>query len=352
MQWERRGSPGFGGFSGPDFEEVARRVRSGLAGGGRRLGGILLLLAAAILAWSSWFTVGPEETAVVQRFGKVVRTEGPGLHFKFPYGVETARLVKTARVLKEEFGFRTQTPGRRTQYSPQQFLDESLMLTGDLNVLDVQWIVQYRIQDPVAFLFRLREPEETLRDTSEAVMRRVVGNRVGSDVLTVGRVAVAAEVKEELQTILNTYGAGVHIVAVELQDVTPPDPVKPAFNEVNEARQDRERKINQAQEVQNREIPKARGEAGKTVSEAEGYGIERVNQAKGEADRFLAILGEYRQAKEVTRRRLYLEAIGEILPNAKNVYIVDEAQQALVPWLSLGPGVPAAAAPAKGGGKP
>lgn len=352
MEWERNRRPGFGGFSGPDFEEVARRVRRGLAGGGKRLGGILLLLALAILAWSSWYTVGPEETAVVQRFGKVVRTEGPGLHFKFPYGVETARLVKTARVLKEEFGFRTQVPGRRTQYAPQKFQDESLMLTGDLNVLDVQWIVQYRIQDPVAFLFRVREAEDTLRDTSEAVMRRVVGNRVGSDVLTVGRVAVSAEVKEELQTILNTYGTGIHIVAVELQDVTPPDPVKPAFNEVNEARQDRERKINQAQEVQNREIPKARGEAGKTVSEAEGYAIERVNQAKGEADRFLAILGEYRQAKEVTRRRLYLEAIGEVLPNAKNVYIVDEAQQALVPWLSLGPGVPAASAPATGGPKP
>ncbi len=352
MQWERRGSSGFGGWSGPDFEAVARRVRSGLGGGGRRLGGVLLLLIVAILAWSSWYTVGPEETAVVQRFGKVVRTEGSGLHFKFPYGVETARLVKTARVLKEEFGFRTEIPGRRTQYAPQKLQDESLMLTGDLNVIDVQWIVQYRIQDPVAFLFRVREAVDTLRDTSEAVVRRVVGNRVGSDVLTVGRVAVSAEVKEELQTILNTYGTGVHIVAVELQDVTPPDPVKPAFNEVNEARQDRERKINQAQEVQNREIPKARGEAGKTVSEAEGYGIERVNQAKGEADRFLAILGEYRQAQEVTRRRLYLEAIGEILPNAKNVYIVDEAQQALVPWLSLGPGAPAASAPATGGPKP
>ncbi|MGH7364734.1 MAG: FtsH protease activity modulator HflK, partial [Candidatus Methylomirabilales bacterium] len=168
----------------------------------------------------------------------------------------------------------------------------------------------------------------------------------------VGRVAVSAEVKEELQTILNAYGTGIHVVAVELQDVTPPDPVKPAFNEVNESRQDREQKINQAQEAWNREIPKARGEAGKTISEAEGYGIERINQGKGEADRFLAILAEYRQAKEVTRRRLYLEAMGEVLPTVKNVYIVDEAQQALVPWLSLGPGAPAAAAPATGGPKP
>lgn len=352
MEGEPRRRPGFGGWSGPDLEGVGRRIRHGVAWGGKRLVGMLLLLLAAILAWSSWYTVGPEETAVIQRFGKVVRTEGPGLHFKVPYGVETARLVKTARVLKEEFGFRTQAPGRRTQYSPQQFQDESLMLTGDLNVLDVQWIVQYRIQDPVAFLFRVREPEDTLRDTSEAVMRRVVGNRVASDVLTVGRVAVSAEVKEELQKILTEYGTGVHVVAVELQDVTPPDPVKPAFNEVNEARQDRERRINQAQEVQNREIPKARGEAEKTVSEAQGYAIERVNQAKGEAERFLAILAEYRQAREVTRRRLYLEAMAEVLPHAKNVYIVDEAQRALIPWLSLGPGAPAAAAPTTGGPKP
>jgi membrane protease subunit HflK len=312
------------------------------------IGGIVVLLLAVVLLWSSWFTVQPEETGVVQRFGKVVRTEGPGLHFKIPYGVETVRLIPTARVLKEEFGFRTEVPGRRTRYSPRQFLNESLMLTGDLNVIDVDWIVQYRIDDPGKFLFRVREPVDTMRDVSEAVMRRVVGNRLGSDVLTVGREAVQVEVKLEMQKILNNYETGIRITAVKLQDVTPPDPVKPAFNEVNEARQDKERTINQAQEQANREIPKARGEAGRTIAEAEGFALERVNRAKGEANRFQAILAEYKRAPEVTRKRLYLEALTTILPTAKSLYIVDADQKALIPWLSLESGLKQA----PGGTKP
>ena len=303
------------------------------------IGGIVVLVLAVVLLWSSWFTVQPEETGVVQRFGEVVRTEGPGLHFKIPYGVETVRLIPTARVLKEEFGFRTEVPGRRTRFSPRQFLNESLMLTGDLNVIDVDWIVQYRIDDPGKFLFRVREPIDTIRDVSEAVMRQVVGNRLGSDVLTVGREAVQEEVKLEMQKILTTYETGVRITSVKLQDVTPPDPVKPAFNEVNEARQDRERTINQAQEQANREIPKARGEAGRTIAQAEGFALERVNQAKGEANRFQAILAQYRRFPEVTRKRLYLEALTTILPAAKSLYIVDADQKALIPWLSLESGV-------------
>jgi membrane protease subunit HflK len=215
------------------------------------------------------------------------------------------------------------------------FKDVSLMLTGDLNVIDVQWIVQYRIEDPARFLFQVRESRQTIRDVAEAVMRRVVGNRLGSDVLTVGRVAVSSEVKEEMQKILSEYETGVRLVTVELQDVTPPDTVKPAFNEVNEARQDRERTINQAQEQANREIPKARGEATRTITEAEGYAVERVNRANGEATRFKAVLTEYERAPEVTRRRLYLEAIGSILPEAAALYIVDSDQKALLPWLRL-----------------
>ncbi len=197
------------------------------------------------------------------------------------------------------------------------------MLTGDLNVIDVQWIVQYRIDDPVRYLFQVRESRQTIRDVAEAVMRRVVGNRLGSDVLTVGRVAVSTEVKAEMQKILSAYETGVRLVTVELQDVTPPDTVKPAFNEVNEARQDRERTINQAQEQANREIPKARGEATRTVTEAEGYAVERVNRANGEATRFTAILAQYQRAPEVTRRRLYLESMADVLPQAKALYIVD-----------------------------
>jgi membrane protease subunit HflK len=222
------------------------------------------------------------------------------------------------------------------------------MLTGDLNVIDVQWIVQYRIEDPVRYLFRVRESPQTIRDVAEAVMRRIVGNRLGSDVLTVGRVAVSSEMKEEMQKILNDYETGVRLVTVELQDVTPPDLVKPAFNEVNEARQDRERTINQAQEQANQEIPKARGVAARTITEAEGHAIERVNRANGEATRFLAVLDQYQGAPEVTRRRLYLEALGAILPEAKALYIVDGDQKALVPWLQMGAGD----RPAEGGKQP
>jgi len=327
------------------------RRRAGTLGPRPIAAGIVAAIVLIVL-WSTWFTVQPEETGIVQRFGAVVRTVGPGLHFKFPDGIESVRLVPTARVLKQEFGFGSvaTTSGGRTQYvsGSKAFKDVSLMLTGDLNVIDVQWIVQYRIEDPVRFLFRVRDSQQTIRDIAEAVMRRVVGNRLGSDVLTVGRVAVSTEVKEEMQKILSEYETGVRLVTVELQDVTPPDPVKPAFNEVNEARQDRERTINQAQEQANREIPKARGEATRTITEAEGYAVERVNRANGEATRFRAVLTEYQRAPEVTRRRLYLEAIGSILPEASALYIVDSDQKALLPWLRLESGqMPAAAG--KGG---
>ena len=323
-----------------DPEYVVEEFRRRVAALGSRpiavgLVGALLLF----FLWSTWFTVQPEETGVIQRFGAVHRTVGPGLHFKLPDGIERVRLVPTARVLKEEFGFATAATaaGGRTQYAAdkQSFKEVSLMLTGDLNVIDVQWIVQYRIEDPVRYLFRVRESRQTIRDVAEAVMRRVVGNRLGSDVLTVGRVAVSTEVKLEMQKILSAYETGVRLVTVELQDVTPPDTVKPAFNEVNEARQDRERTINQAQEQSNREIPKARGEATRTVTEAEGYAVERVNRANGEATRFTAILAQYQRAPEVTRRRLYLESMADILPQAKALYIVDSDQKALLPLLRL-----------------
>jgi len=338
-----------------DPEDIVNDLRRRAAAlGSRRIAVIIAAVAVLIFASSTWFTVQPEETGIVQRFGAVERTVGPGLHFKFPDGIESVRLVPTARVLKQEFGFGSiaMSSGGRTQYASgsKAFKDVSLMLTGDLNVIDVQWIVQYRIEDPVRFLFRVRDSQQTIRDIAEAVMRRVVGNRLGSDVLTVGRVAVSTEVKEEMQKILSEYDTGVRLVTVELQDVTPPDPVKPAFNEVNEARQDRERTINQAQEQANREIPKARGEATRTITEAEGYAVERVNRANGEATRFRAVLSEYQRAPEVTRRRLYLEAIGSILPEASALYIVDSDQKALLPWLRLESGqMPAAAGK---GGKP
>jgi len=341
----------------PSLEESLEQIRQkfkgfkGLKGGGSFMSSLIVFLVLAIAAWTSWFTVQPEETGVVQRFGEVTRTADPGLHFKLPFMIETVKLVPTARVLKEEFGFRTTAvnPGERTRYTDNRsYQDESLMLTGDLNVIDVQWIVQYRIQDPIAYLFNVRDTQKTIRDITEAIMRRAVGNRLGSAVLTTGRVEIASEAKDEIQAILSDYKCGVRLVTVELQDVTPPDPVKPAFNEVNESRQDRERTINQAQEQANREIPKARGVAEQSISEAQGYATERVNRAEGEATRFEAILTQYRSAPQVTRRRLYLEAMGEYLKGVKGIYIVDEDQNALVPWIGLDSGT---APQAEGGQK-
>jgi membrane protease subunit HflK len=333
-----------------DPEDVVNEIRKRASALGTKtitliVGGVVLLFFVT----TSWFTVQPEETGIIQRFGAVNRTVGPGLHFKFPNGIEKVRMVPTARVLKEEFGFMTtSTSGARTQYATNEtnFKNVSLMLSGDLNVIDVQWIVQYRIEDPTKYLFEVRESRQAIRDTAEAVMRRVVGNRLGSDVLTVGRVAISVEVKQEMQKILADYGTGVRLVTVELQDVTPPESVKPAFNEVNEARQDRERTINQAQEKANQQIPRARGEAIQAVTEAEGYAVARVNRAEGEATRFKAILADYKKSPEVTRKRLYLEAMGSILPSAKALYIVDSKQQAMLPLLNLeGAQRPVATAP-------
>ena len=342
----------FPGGATPSLEEVLEKIRLKLKG---LKGGLVLILVAVVVVvtifWGAWFTVQPEETGIVQRFGKVIRTASPGLHFKLPFGVETVRLLPTARVLKEEFGFRTLStvPGEKTRYNPGgAYKDESLMLTGDLNVIDVQWIIQYRIEDPIRYLFQVRDTPKTIRDITEAVMRRAVGNRLGSDVLTTGRVAVASEAKIEIQKILTAYESGVRLVTVELQDVTPPDTVKPAFNEVNESRQDKERTINKAQEQANREIPKARGVATQSISEAEGYALERVNRAQGEATRFEAILGEYQGAPQVTRRRLYLEAMTGFLADMKALYIVDRDQKAMVPWLPLESG----AQPSAEGRKP
>lgn len=326
----------------PSLDAIIEKIQQQLKAFNFKGSPIVILLPIAlivIVVLTAWFTVQPEETGIVQRFGKVTRTAGPGLHFKIPFGIETVRTLPTARVLKEEFGFRTLTsvPGQRTQYAgdSKSFKSESLMLTGDLNVIDVQWIIQYRIEDPIPFLFNVRESQKTIRDITESVMRRVVGNRLGSDVLTVARVEVSTEVKEEIQKILSEYKTGVRLVTVELQDVTPPDSVKPAFNEVNEARQDKERTINQAQEQANREIPKAGGEAAQSISQAEGYALERINRSKGEANRFLAILTDYEAAPEVTRRRMYLESLSGFLAGLKDLYIVDSDQKALIPWLPM-----------------
>jgi len=296
-----------------------------------------LLLLVAFGAWTSYYIVQPEQEAVVKRFGRVVALKQPGLHFKLPFGIDTAQMVPTARVLKQEFGFRTQSvQGRTTYRKDQAHRDESLMLTGDLKVIDVEWVVQYRVSDPDKFLHQFREPEQTLRDVSEAVMRRIVGNSLGSDVLTEKRVQVASTSKTELQKVMDYFDLGIQISTIELQDVTPPEPVKPAFNEVNQAEQERERFINEAEKRRNQVIPRAEGQAEQTIAEAEGYAAKRVNAAKGEAARFTSIYEAYRDAPDVTRQRMYLEMIDDVLPKAGKIYIMDENQTAPLPLLNLG----------------
>jgi len=244
--------------------------------------------------------------------------------------------VASARVLKQEFGFRTGGESdSRTTYSQQDFSGESLMLTDDLNVIDVEWVVQYRIQDPIKYLYKLRDPDRTLRDISESVMRRVVGNRLGSEVLTVGRVEIAQGARDEIQSIMDIYESGIHIITVELQDVVPPVAVRPAFNEVNEACQERERMINEATKRANQQIPRAEGEAQRLISEAEGYATARVNRSYGETARFSAMLEEYKSVPEVTRARLYLETMAEILPDVGQVIMVQDDHVGPLPLMNI-----------------
>jgi modulator of FtsH protease HflK len=300
---------------------------------------LLFGLAALLLGWgvlSSFYTVQPEERAVIKRFGSVWGITDPGLHFKVPFGIDAIQIVATERVLKEEFGFRTEDlSGDRTRFAPGRFPDESLMLTGDLNIIQVEWVVQYRISDPEKYLYGMREPTQTLRDLSESVMRRIVGNRIGSEVLTTGRVQIASTARDEIQAAMERYDNGIRVITVELQDVVPPQRVQPAFNEVNEARQELERMVNDATRQANEAIPRAEGTAKRTIAEAEGYATERVNRALGETSRFNAVLAEYRSVPEVTRSRLYLETLNQVLPRVGSVVVVQEGQLSPLPLLNL-----------------
>jgi membrane protease subunit HflK len=345
---------------GPGWHERARGGGNGggSSGGGirgrmpgpARLGALGIVLIVALLAWGMFsvvYTVQPEERAVIKRFGKVIGISDPGLHFKLPFGIDKVRTVATERVLKQEFGFRTEAVSREqaSQYSDQDYPQESLMLSGDLNMIDLEWVVQYRISDPIKYLYAMREPERTLRDISESVMRRVVGNRIGSEVLTTGRVDISTTTRDEIQNAMQRYDNGIHIITVELQDVVPPARVQPAFNEVNEARQERERMINEATKQANQAIPRAQGEANRQIAEAEGYATERVNRARGESARFSSVLAEYRAAPDVTRSRMYLEALHRALPKVGSVLVVQDGQVPPVPLLNLRDAQKPAAAP-------
>lgn len=296
--------------------------------------GVLVVLALLVL-FTGFYTVDPEEIGIVVRFGQYVRSSEPGLHLRIPLGVENVIKVPVQRQLKEEFGFRTVSPDVRSSFTTAGLGEESDMLTGDLNAAVVEWVVQYRIVDPYKFLFRVRGVQETFRGMSEAVMRQVVGDRTVNEILTIGRAEAASLVETELQALCEAYETGIKVDQVVLQDVNPPDPVKPSFNEVNQAQQEREKLINEAQSEYNQVIPRASGEAQQTVQEAEGYSLDRVNRAKGDAARFKAYYDAYRQAPEVTRRRIYLETMGKVLPAVRDKVIVDDDVRGVLPLLNL-----------------
>jgi len=315
------------------FEEIRSRIpRNPITGNVFRA--IVIGLLALIFLSTSFYTVDPEEAALVLRFGKYVRTADPGLHFKIPFGVEDALKVPIQRQLKAEFGFRTLSAGVKSQFTTRGFGGESNMLTGDLNAAVVEWVIQYRIIDPY------KNVDETLRDMSEAVMRSVVGDRLVNEVLTVGRAEVAMETSDRLQELCGQYETGIKVEQVVLRNVVPPDPVKPSFNEVNQAQQEKARLINVAQSEYNQVIPRAQGEALQTIQEAEGYALDRVNRAQGDAARFDALYAEYRKAPDVTRRRIYLETMNRVLPKVERKIVVDDQIKGILPLLNL-PGTPA-----------
>lgn len=326
------------GPSGEDLERKIKDIGEKIKKDFRPNKTLLAIVVAAVLAfgiYSSMYKVDTEETGVILRFGKFVGSSESGLHFKLPFGIDRVYLVKTGRVFKEEFGFRTVQPGERTTYAKRNFEEESLTLTGDLNVSDVEWIVQFQVIDPYKYIFRLKNPVETIRDISEAMVRRVIGNSNVTEVLTTERALLAARIQQDVQDTLNEYGIGVRVVTVKFQDVTPPDPVKKAFNEVNEAEQQKESMIFKAREQFNREVPRARGEAKSTIEEAEGYAIERINKARGETNRFEALLLEYRKSPEVTRQRIFLETMEEVLPRLDEIYVMEDAGGNLLPLLPM-----------------
>jgi membrane protease subunit HflK len=303
-----------------DIEGFRQKIQQ--FGGNSRyiIAGILVIF----LAFNTVFQVDAEEEGVITTFGKYSRTLEPGLHVKLPL-IETIYKVPVERQQKLEFGFRTVKADIQTQYQRSKAEEEeSLMLTGDLNLASVEWVVQYRIESPYDYLFKVRHPETTLRDISESAMRQIVGNRTVNEVLTVGRNEIEINLHSLIQDICREYSMGIKIDQVVLQDVNPPDEVKGAFNAVNEAQQEKETLINKAKSEYNKVIPKAKGQAEETIQKAEGYALERVNVALGEAARFNAIYGEYVKAPEVTKRRIYLETMSEVIPKLGNVVITDQ----------------------------
>ena len=295
----------------------------------------ILIFFALFIVSSMIYTVGVDEVGVVQRFGQYVRTGQPGLNFKMPTGIEKVTKVKVRRVYKQEFGFNSMRTGEKQRFATEDGSESvSLMLTGDLNVALVPWIVHYRINDPYNFLFKIKDVSALLSDMSEAAMRLVIGDRSINEVIS-KRGEIADEAKRVLQVELDKSEAGISIVTIEMEKTNVPEPVQQSFNEVNQAVQEKEKLIYQAREAYNKSIPEAKGEAERTIRVAEGYALDRVNRARGDASRFISLYNEYVKAKDVTKRRMYLEMLKELLPKLGNKYIIDANQKNLLPFLNL-----------------
>jgi len=323
-----------GGIVPPKMDDLVEKFKKFKLPGGPLL---ILLFALIFFGTSTFYTIGVDEVGVVQRFGKYVRTSQPGLNFKLPSGIEKVTKVKVRRVYKEEFGFRSlrTEDTRKSTFVGGESTNVALMLTGDLNVALVPWIVQYRIKDPYKFLFKVHDIRRLLTDMSEAAMRLVVGDRSINEVIS-KREEIAVEAREVLQVEMDNADSGINVVTIEMKKTNVPDPVQPSFNEVNQATQEKEKMIYQAKEDYNKAIPAARGEAERTIKAAEGYALDRVNRAKGNAARFEALYKEYAKAKDVTKRRLYLETMKDILPKLGDKYIIDSDQKNVLPLLNLG----------------
>ena len=335
-----RGGPWRGGPKpGADLADLIRqgqdRLKQIVPGGDLRPAILVAVLALVGLgAWTAYYTVPSDSVAVVQRFGKYLKDVPAGLHFKLPLGIDVATIVPVKRQLKQEFGFAT--PGATDSYQTSRDGNrETQMVTGDLNAALVEWVVQYRISDPVKFLFDVREPRATLRDVSESVMREVVGDRTVDEVITVGRQEIEAEALTKMQALSTKYAMGISIDQVQLKNINPPEAVQGSFNEVNQAQQEKEKLINEARRDYNKVIPLAEGEKDQRIREADGYRLKRINEAEGDVTRFSALLAEYTKAPVVTRRRIYIETLQDVMPGVRSKIIVDEQTRGILPLLTL-----------------
>ena len=293
--------------------------------------GIILLLLVVWIIPGTFYFVEPDEEGVVTRFGKFDRTNSPGLHFKYPSPIEHAATPKITQIRRAEIGFRT-AQGRPTQSVPA----ESLMLTGDQNIVDINFVVQYRIMDSVQYLFNVRRPHKLIRDSAETVIRGITGSKKIDEALTTGKAEIQVLAKDQIQALLDKYKSGLQVVTIQLQAVHPPEQVADSFKDVVRAREDKERMINEAQGYRNAVIPEARGQAAQIVRVAEGYREEKIKRAEGDAKRFLQQYEEYKKAPDITRKRIYLETMEEILPNINKVIMENKKGSNVLPILPLG----------------